>query len=246
MRKKILGIAGWLLILAAYMLARKGIIQAFPPYAAPHVFSWTKWVIQDVVLTSLRLSMLFFMLVLWGFLHQPWKKISFSMYIPREMWLYVLGVAASIAVVSPIWPNPDEIPWWLVGLITSPIVALNEEIAFRWIGLDLFDFLPAFYSAMLVSLLFVFFHLGWVYGDLSFSEMAQIFLFGMFFSFLRMRTGSLFWPVIFHSVVDILEYFSSQGSWQCLPFLVLLCVVSFIALLQSHYPLFRKRYEMKS
>lgn len=240
MKKKVLGISVWLLILVAYMLARKGFIQAFPPYAAPHVFSWMKWVIQDVALTFLRLTMLLFMLLLWGFLHQPWKKISFSMSIPRELWLYALGIAASIAIVSPVWPKSDEISWWLIGLITSPIVALNEEIAFRWIGLDLFNFLPAFYSATLVSLVFVFFHLGWVYGDLSVLDMVQIFLFGMFFSFLRMRTGSLFWPIIFHSVVDIFEYFSSQGSWQSLPFLALLCVISFIALLRSHYPLFRR------
>ena len=162
-KKSAIALMIWFLSIGGYMFLRGFIIDHFPAAQsggenAPQT-SWEKWVGQDIVITGARVGMIMCMVLLCIWLGRSFSKISFSPVKPRLFWLFVFGIILEIVIVLPNLPQGNELKYWLVGLATTPFVALNEELAFRWCGLKLFSrFAPLWLSAALSSLAFVFFH----------------------------------------------------------------------------------------
>ena len=148
-------------------------------------------------------------LVLW----QGWRDVGLdrpvSLAAVRLSWLPLLYIVAGLGLAIALGLPPVGV--LLLVLLNSLLVGLSEELMFRGVLLQGFRGLLALWPAVLLtSLMFGAVHSlnVFVTGDLgpALIQSVAAFLSGLFFIALRLRTGSLWPPILVHGLWDFTTF----------------------------------------
>lgn len=171
---------------------------------------------------------LFSRIFLWGFVddpaeHELWRNVlrllTLALYWPlyrefiltrqpvvqvRDRWLLLLG--AGLMLVAMTMVAGHQLAFGRVQIVysvTSPVVGLREEIVYRGILLNaLLLRMPAMRALLLSNLIFTLYHYG--AQPLYPANAFGIFAYGCVFAWLYLATGSLLWPILLHTLVDVI------------------------------------------
>lgn len=156
--------------------------------------------------------------VAWGFvlavvLWQGWHDVALNRWAEakawRLSWLPMVYVVGAIALATYIGLPPATV--LLIILVNTLLVGFSEELMLRGVILQAFRHSTEIWTAVLLtSILFGAMHSlnVFVTGDLkgALIQSAAAFLSGLVFIALRLRTGSLWPPIIVHALWDFATF----------------------------------------
>ncbi|HEY1170573.1 MAG TPA: CPBP family intramembrane glutamic endopeptidase [Verrucomicrobiae bacterium] len=194
---------GSLVVIAAYMLVRSAIYELFP------VTTQESWFLRDAIVCIPRLLALVALL----YLNRTWRvaRMDFPL---KGLGRTILWSIAPLALWTFYFSGSKGdsfVPWMIaVGFITSMIVGLFEEYAFRGPLLTTLHQQLGYVGSILISsFLFALFHLQ----AQPFSHCLMILLTGIILANLRLRGIGLGWLALLHGLIDASAFlFHTQSA----------------------------------